>query len=285
MGDICIYVFSGTGTSLAVAKKIGESIGNVEIKLIPNILENAESGKIKAGTPVVGFVFPNYFGGIPDMVSRFIRAIDLTETNYIFAVITAGAGHGYGFKFLEQELIKKGKKLNYGKSIGATSNYITAWYYKFVCKTGKKKLAALQKLEERAKRFAEDIAVRKNEIAKKQFFYYRISHLLSSKNIRKDTSPHDKDFSVNENCTGCKTCEKICQVNNIKIENSKPVFLHNCQRCMACLQYCPQKAIGTKGRTLNRPRYFHPDYTAKEMIYFVNENKNLIKGDCYGKET
>ncbi len=67
----------------------------------------------------------------------------------------------------------------------------------------------------------------------------------------KDTRPWDEEFCISDNCIGCGVCESVCQFSNIKIQNNKPAFLHYCQRCMACIQYCPQKAIGLKGKPLS----------------------------------
>jgi Pyruvate/2-oxoacid:ferredoxin oxidoreductase delta subunit len=30
---------------------------------------------------------------------------------------------------------------------------------------------------------------------------------------------------------------------NIKIADGKPLFLHKCEQCMACIQWCPKSAI------------------------------------------
>ena len=271
----CIYVFSGTGTSLSVAKRISDFLGDTEIKLIPRLLENAMGDELIAEVPTVGFIFPNYFGGIPDMVSRFIRILNLDKTNYIFSIVTAGGGQGYSLKFLEKELRNKGKKLNYGKCITGTSNYIVAWYYKLVCKTGGQRVNALRKLEEKSKCFANDIVCRKNDVEESQFLSYKLSLILSPKSIVRDTRPWDQEFSIDESCIGCKTCEKVCQVKNIQMKNDKPDFQHNCQRCMACLQYCPRNAIGIKGKPLIKPKYFHPDYPSKEIISFISDNNRI----------
>jgi len=272
-GHTIIYVFSGTGTSLAMAKRIAGSLGNAELRLIPSALEKAENGKIRNEASVVGLVFPNYFGGIPDVVTRFIRVLDLERTDYIFSVVTGGKSAGLCFEFLETELKEKGKHLNYGKRITGISNYIVAWYYKLVFKTGDKQEKVLQEMDEKADRYSKEIAGRKNEVEKSQRLAYFGSRLLSSKKLAEDTRPWDKEFSIGENCIGCGTCEKVCQFDNIEIIDGKPVFQHNCQRCLACIHYCPKAAIGFKGKPMNRPRYHHPEYPAEEFIRITNSSR------------
>ena len=269
----CIYVYSSTGTSLSIAKNISDNLENAEIKLIPSLLKNSSNSGIKAESETVGFIFPNYFGGIPAIVTEFIKILDLENAKYIFAVVPAGGGQGYSLKFLEKELAKKGKKLNYGKYAAGISNYITGWYYSLIIKTGKKRTKIVKKLEEVSKKISTDIICQKNEVEKSKLIVYMVNLILTPKKIREDTRPWDKEFSVSENCIGCRICEKICQIKNIKIENNKPSFQHNCQRCMACIQYCPQNAIGINGKPLNKPRSFHPDYPAAKIIDLINKNE------------
>jgi ferredoxin len=131
----------------------------------------------------------------------------------------------------------------------------------------------LQESDNKALLCGEDIARRKNEMEKDQRLSYMVSRMLSPKRIIEDTRPWDKEFSIGNNCIGCRTCEKVCQMNNIVMVNGKPEFQHNCQRCMACIQYCPQKAIGFKGKPLSTPRYHHPEFPAEELIRVIEDRK------------
>jgi len=269
----CIYVFSGTGNSLSIAEKINGFLQDSEIRLIPNLMKNALNKEIMADCETIGFVFPNYFGGIPTIVSKFIEIINLEKVNYIFAVITAGGGQGYSLKFLEKELAKKDKKLSYGKYVAGLSNYIVGWYYSLLVKTGKKRNKIIQKLEHHLEIICNDILCKKNEVEKSKFIIYMINRILTPKRIRMDTRSWDVEFTINENCIGCKTCEKVCQVKNIIVKDGKPYFQHNCQRCMACIQYCPKNAIGYKGKPLKKQRSFHPDYPAEKFINAINSGR------------
>jgi len=267
-----LYVFSGTGTSLAIAKKIRNKLGNAEIISIPNELKRVNGNEIKAETSQVGFIFPCYFGEVPALVVEFVRKLNLDNTKYIFAVVTAGGNTGYSLKFLAKELEKKGKKLNYGKSIVVTSNYIVAWYYNAICKKGEKLKKALELLNNKSIQIARDVAQQKNEVQKSSYLFYKIPHILSPKEVVKDTKQWDRDFSADEKCKGCSICYKVCPVQNIQMKNNKPEFQHNCQRCMACIQYCPENAIRVKGKSLDKTKYVHPEISIKEMIKFVHGN-------------
>lgn len=47
-----------------------------------------------------------------------------------------------------------------------------------------------------------------------------------------------------EKCTGCGTCEEVCPVEAIKVENEKAVVdQETCVDCGTCIEECPEKAI------------------------------------------
>lgn len=52
-----------------------------------------------------------------------------------------------------------------------------------------------------------------------------------------------KAFRVKDNCVGCAQCVSNCPMNNVRLNNGKPVWGKNCTHCMACICYCPFEAI------------------------------------------
>ena len=89
---------------------------------------------------------------------------------------------------------------------------------------------------------------------------------IFSKKFRKSVHENDRKFNVDENCNSCGVCEKVCPVNNIIMVEDKPQWQHNCQRCLACIQLCSQKAIQWKEKTAHKDRYRHPEITVKDII-------------------
>jgi MinD superfamily P-loop ATPase len=71
----------------------------------------------------------------------------------------------------------------------------------------------------------------------------------------------DRKFTVDNRCTSCGTCVKVCPVENIRLEEGRPVWLHHCEQCMACIQLCPTEAIQAGKKTEKRGRYHHPGVT------------------------
>ncbi|MGA2143242.1 MAG: EFR1 family ferrodoxin, partial [Brevinematales bacterium] len=69
----------------------------------------------------------------------------------------------------------------------------------------------------------------------------------------------DKYYNVSNDCIKCGICEKVCPVGNIGLDDTgHPYFKHHCEQCVACIQFCPKKAINYKDKTKNRRRYTNP---------------------------
>jgi len=68
----------------------------------------------------------------------------------------------------------------------------------------------------------------------------------------------DKDYNVSKSCIKCGICASVCPAKNIEIINGEVTFKHNCEQCLACIHWCPQKAINYKDKTQNKQRYHHP---------------------------
>ena len=75
----------------------------------------------------------------------------------------------------------------------------------------------------------------------------------------------DKNYTVSDSCVKCGLCAKICPVGNIALEVGKPQFLHKCEQCMACIQWCPQRSINTP-KTIKRRRYTNPSIKAEDLM-------------------
>ncbi len=46
-----------------------------------------------------------------------------------------------------------------------------------------------------------------------------------------------------EKCVGCGSCESVCPVEAIKMENGKAKVSGDCIECGACVGECPVEAI------------------------------------------
>ena len=81
----------------------------------------------------------------------------------------------------------------------------------------------------------------------------------------------DENFNVADDCISCGICREVCPVKNIELIEKKPTFKHHCEQCMACLQFCPKRAINYKSLTQKRGRYTHPSIGYQELAAKNNE--------------
>jgi flavodoxin len=79
-----LYYFSGTGNSLAVAKKLAQALGDTEIFSIAEVINK----KFDFAAERIGIIFPVYIWGLPLIVSRFAEKIQLPANVYLFGVAT-----------------------------------------------------------------------------------------------------------------------------------------------------------------------------------------------------
>ena len=118
--DINIYYFTGTGNSLAVARKIGNEL---EGKLLSIPLEmKKETISIKGD--LVGVVFPVYHKSLPLIIKKFIEKAQFS-CGYLFSVLTYGDTPGLANKHLKKLLQKKSVGLNSGFGVQMPYNYIS----------------------------------------------------------------------------------------------------------------------------------------------------------------
>ncbi len=245
----CIYWFSGTGNSLYMAKCLSAALGNMPLSQITGKPPQDTAGG-KGAT--IGFVFPSYYGNLPRAVRAFVDKLDIHPDTYIFAVVTMGAlGHG-SVGALESVLKAKGNRLSYGRGFKAPANYVLMYNPADTEKSRK----SLEKADGLLRRYAAEISAGKQIVRK---------YPITANNLYKDVAALDADFTVNGDCTSCGLCEKICPVQNIRLEDGKPQWLHHCEHCVACISWCPAKAINYADKTQSRRRYRNPYIKAGEL--------------------
>lgn len=75
-----------------------------------------------------------------------------------------------------------------------------------------------------------------------------------------------KYFYADERCNGCGICGKVCNCGSITLDDGRPKWGSACTQCMACLHYCPVKAVQLGKGTKNKGRYTNPNVALKEML-------------------
>jgi len=254
MSKNIVFYFSGTGNSLKVAKDAAKEMQNCEIKS----MSKNKNHYLQAGYETIGFVFPTYFRGEPNIVHKFISSLNLKSNpdSYYYAITTCGRYEGNALIHIKHLLKRKNISLHFAKKLDMFSNYVIAYDMHDTIK---------EETEQSEKDLAYIIRSIKNRETNRlpaaEFFQevvYRI-FIKFARNM-------DKNYNISNDCNHCGICKKVCPVDNIDYDkDNRPFFKHHCEQCLACIQYCPQKAINYKNRTQNRKRYTNPSIKYSEL--------------------
>ena len=251
-----ILYFTGTGNSLMVAKAIGLALVDTEVSSIAHMgtddpLESCD---------ILGFVFPVYWGGLPLKVLEFISALEGYSASYIFGVVTHAGGPDFALAQLRAELQKVGLDLSAGFPLRMPSNYIIE--YDAPSERGIQRI--LDNANNTIKKIVDTLQNRSIDLSSSQFSSYSGSS-RSYKQFIEGVNGSDEKFWVDENCTECENCVRICPVQNIRMKEDRPEWLHGCQQCLACINWCPEGAIQFGSGTESRGRYTNPRVTIDDM--------------------
>jgi len=241
-----ILYFTATGNNLYVAKRIGDEYYSIP-KLIKEGIFDFEDEKI-------GIVFPVYNIGVPKIIEEFLNKVRL-KSKYIFGITTYGAFSGAATRHLLEIGKKNGIEFSYINELIMVDNYLPGFDMNKQIQGQAKK-----NIEENLEKIIKDIKEGRNYIKKHTI----IKEGLRSLADKFYDNKFEKNFSVDNNCNGCKTCERVCPVDNIKVDK-KPVFNNNCQHCLACIHNCPKRAISMK-KEKNKARFINENITLKEII-------------------
>jgi ferredoxin/flavodoxin len=256
-----IYYFTGTGNSLAAARKIANVLGETELVPIASLQDT--KGDIVPKADRVGIVCPVYDAGIPLIVAEFARRLDISRSGYTFAVVTLGrigvsALHQLNGIFAET----RGRKIDAAFAVPMPGNFPPVGKIALQEKQDRILASANSRLEEIARIIDTGLEVHPGISPVSALMKF-----ITYNSFAQNGHTLDREFSVSDACTSCGTCVKVCPVKNIMMVNDRPSWLHHCELCCACLHFCPAEAIqlnmlqGTKGRG----RYRHPDLKIADM--------------------
>lgn len=249
--DIKIFYFTGTGNSLRIATAIEEKVlgrgGHVEVFDIAK----TNPGQIGSLEDILLVIYPVYAWGIPHIVASFIENLPQGNNNEVWIVATNGGDHGNGLYMAKNRLEQRGYKVMGGMGIRMPNNYV-------VSGSIENKQEAQRIIGEgikRAEECVENIILGEpTDIGIPNIFknlFYKIAY--GGFNLSRRWM--GTKFRIDDKCTKCGYCAKICPVDNIKMGERGPLWEGKCEQCFRCINYCPARSIQTFGLTKKADRY------------------------------
>ncbi len=260
-----IYYFTGTGNNLAVAKKIANKLGDTKLLKICSKQNELDTTTYDR----VGIVFPVYYYQPPLFVENFVKKLIFKNEQYKFAVSANGICRGIALENIRTQINQLGYKLDGEFSVMMPGNSITEYgafpktYEKIVYRKSEKTIRNIVSIIKKNQctppagpRLLERLILKNDKQREKVM------------NIRQEFLAYDVGFNCNENCNSCGTCIQVCPVQNIHLEDGRPMWEHKCQQCTACIQWCPNNSINFCDKTQKRKRYHHAEVILKDIIDF-----------------
>lgn len=240
-----ILYFSGTGNSLYVAKKLAELTGDTAVP-ISAIHERCQ----RIQDRIIGFVFPVYFGDLPEPVQDFIRQVRFQKSTYFYGIATCGSAPGRSLRTMDRILRRQHCSLSYGAVLPMIANSTIA------------SRRHIRYDMNRLDHADELVAAAANKIRGQVRDTTAIHSSLSAWLMNLGLIRH-----AGERCVACGLCARICPVSNIICTAKGAVIGSHCSHCLACVHWCPQQAVTVHGKqVLSEDQYHHPDVTAEDMM-------------------
>lgn len=241
-----IFYFTGTGNSLAAAKKL-----LVKGEQLINMAEARNAGEFTYTVPEherVGFVYPEYCGSVGATVLEFVRNLKLIHPHYVYAVATCGGNHSQSAGCIKHALQQRGIPLHNAFYVQMPNNAVMF----MPLHSPEKDEKMLQAVNPQILKIREEIV----HHTVRPIVYGTMAKLMQK---AYQLSAKTKKFFAEESCIGCGLCARNCPDHAIRMENGKPVWVkETCDICGACINRCPVQAIQYGKATKKRGRYVHP---------------------------
>lgn len=266
-----IFYFSGTGNSKWVAESLAGLLHEKTADIQELIRDGEALEKLSAGIQgeeFLGFVFPVYAWGAPEIVADFAKKLKKPLGNannlgdaadnpegktFPFAVATCGEEAGYTLK-------------NFSKIIPLKSSYSLVMPNNYVVGSDLEDegtvLSVLRNAKEEVKRMGEELSAKKEVYRVNEGSAAGLKSRLVNFGFNK-FARSAKSFYTTGACTGCGLCAKNCPACTITMENNRPVWGEKCYQCLKCINCCPAAAIQYGKATENRGRYTIEKYLGR----------------------
>lgn len=247
-----IFCFSGTGNSRFVTARIAAITGDTVVSLNDRIRRQDTTG-IESETRLI-FVTPTYAWRLPRVVEAWIEKTTLLHGAEAYFLLTCGDGAGDAAKYAKKLCVRKGLHFMGLRGVVMPENYIAM----FDAPDAELAKAIVEKAVPEIDELGRQIAAGEELTPQKIGLMDRIYSTVVNPVFYKFVVSA-KAFRVGEACVGCGNCVNVCPLENITLQDGRPVWGKACTHCMACICLCPKSAIEYGTKSVGQPRYHCPE--------------------------
>ena len=243
-----VLYFSGTGNSRYLVRRIAEGL-DTPLYDLNACIKAGDTAPVQTGQDVV-LVTPTYAWRIPRVVWEWLGNTELTGAERIWFVMDCGSEIGNAAKYNRQLAAQKRLQYMGTAQIAMPENYIAMFnapQAEEARSIVEQAAPALQKVLAQLRAGQEFPPPR--DTLYDRFMSGPVNPVFYRFFVKADA------FQATDACIGCGKCVELCPLNNIRLENGKPVWGKHCTHCMACICYCPKEAIEYGKKSKGKPRY------------------------------
>ena len=243
-----ILYFSGTGNSKYVAQRMAEALDQSLLSMNDRIRSH-DTSPVEADERLV-IVTPTYAWRIPRVVSGWLDKTALTGAERIWFVMDCGSEIGNAAGYNRQLAAQKQLQYMGTAQIIMPENYIAM----FNAPQKEQARSIVERAEPALQKVLTQLKAGQEFPPPRETLYDRfmsgpVNPVFYRFFVKADA------FRATDACIGCGKCVELCPLNNIHLENGRPVWGKNCTHCMACICYCPKEAIEYGKKSRGKPRY------------------------------
>lgn len=245
-----ILYYSASGNSEYIAKLLAGYLKDECVNLLERI-RTKDYSKLCSKKPFV-ICAPVYVCEMPRFLSEYLKHLPMRGNRNVYFVFTSGGYAGMSGD-LAKKLIRRKKMIYNGHAeLTMPTNHIVSNLYPPTppdeCRRRIKESA------EKTKKIAAAVRHSRKLTARHVFLFEKLI-ILPFNSIWTGNFQPSKNFHTTDRCIGCGKCARMCPINNIRIENRKPVWEKSCAHCMGCILNCPFEAIEYGNITQSKEKY------------------------------
>lgn len=258
-----VLYFTGTGNSRYLARRIAEGL-EMPLYDLNTCIQAGDTAPVQTGRDVV-LVTPTYAWRVPRVVSQWLGNTELTGAERIWFVMDCGSEIGNAAKYNRQLAAQKHLRYMGTAQIIMPENYIAM----FNAPQAEQARRIVEQAEPALQKVLAQVRAGQEFPPPRDTLYDRfmsgpVNPVFYRFFVKADA------FRATDACIGCGKCVELCPLNNIRLENGKPVWGKHCTHCMACICYCPKEAVEYGKKSKGKPRY-HFEALEKQRIERVTK--------------